>query len=114
MLYPQSGASNVSDALQSIIVAGNPDFTYGGHYTLAAGNTSVPLSAPAIAPSPLPGGAAPNPYAGFGILPDAIGIQTPLLAATTYTFGYVATGLTGTPPQCFTDYSGVIGSFTTQ
>ena len=120
LIYPIPGATNVPTNTASIVFVGSFDATYGpGQYTLtAAGGVPVALPSPTSAPSPLPSPSATltpdSPYTYLSWPYEAIPIPT-LSSATTYSFGYNATGYdAANPPTCRLQYSQGVGTFTTR
>ncbi|MFN2448822.1 MAG: hypothetical protein ABR508_03375 [Candidatus Baltobacteraceae bacterium] len=110
------GATAVPDALSGVFFAGSYDGTYGpGYYTLtSAANASVPVGTPANAPTPVPTPSATQPP-NYPPLPvEELPLLAALAPATTYTFAYVQTNLTTSPPACYVQAATAVGSFTTQ
>ncbi len=117
LIFPMPGATGVPANAAEIVFAGTFDASYGpGYYTLAtSGGTRIPIGAVTSAPTPLPSPAATLPPDYSPNWPyEAVPI--PILSpATTYEFGYTATGYDpNDPPACTSQFSQQVGAFTTK
>lgn len=113
--YPPNGTANVSVNVGAVIEKGvqEPGQTGLAITVTTALGASVPLGAATSAPSPLPSPFA-TPPPTYPITGPYVAIPLPTLSPNTvYNIADTYSGWANNPPQCSTQYSQPVGSFTT-